>query len=124
MGMPQHFIITTLRCVKCRHKWVPRSNRLPNVCPGCKSPGWNEHGFSAAFIKNFWSHVIKGGEPDACWTCPNDLTLCHAGATYRPAIISWMIESGEIPGGLVVTNRCEAANCVRPSHLSLISQKD
>jgi len=28
-------------CNRCGHKWVPRENGEPKVCPSCKSPYWN-----------------------------------------------------------------------------------
>jgi predicted Zn-ribbon and HTH transcriptional regulator len=29
-------------CERCRHKWVPKKEDLPLVCPKCKSPYWNK----------------------------------------------------------------------------------
>lgn len=29
-------------CGRCDHKWVPRENGEPKVCPSCKSPYWNK----------------------------------------------------------------------------------
>jgi Zn finger protein HypA/HybF involved in hydrogenase expression len=29
------------QCERCRHKWVPREDEQPRVCPKCKSPYWN-----------------------------------------------------------------------------------
>jgi len=31
-----------LKCIRCGHTWIPRSNKLPKVCPRCKSPYWNK----------------------------------------------------------------------------------
>jgi Zn finger protein HypA/HybF involved in hydrogenase expression len=28
-------------CERCHHKWVPREDEIPKVCPKCKSPYWN-----------------------------------------------------------------------------------
>jgi hypothetical protein len=28
-------------CERCSHKWVPREDEIPKVCPKCKSPYWN-----------------------------------------------------------------------------------
>lgn len=28
-------------CERCGHKWVPRDEEKPTVCPKCKSPYWN-----------------------------------------------------------------------------------
>ena len=27
-------------CYRCDHKWVPRSDIVPEICPKCKSPYW------------------------------------------------------------------------------------
>jgi len=29
-------------CGRCGHKWTPRENGEPKVCPLCKSPYWNK----------------------------------------------------------------------------------
>jgi rubrerythrin len=29
-------------CERCGHKWVPRSQEKPTVCPNCKSPYWDK----------------------------------------------------------------------------------
>jgi len=34
-------IITELECKRCNWVWFPRTNKLPKVCPKCKSPYWN-----------------------------------------------------------------------------------
>lgn len=31
-----------LTCLKCGHKWYPKSERLPVVCPACKRYSWND----------------------------------------------------------------------------------
>lgn len=28
-------------CERCKHEWVPRTEKEPTVCPKCKSPYWN-----------------------------------------------------------------------------------
>jgi len=34
--------ITTLKCMypDCGNEWIPRSSKLPKVCPKCKRYGW------------------------------------------------------------------------------------
>lgn len=27
-------------CYRCEHKWVPRGENIPEICPKCKSPYW------------------------------------------------------------------------------------
>lgn len=34
--------VTSLSCTRCNHKWLPRSNKKPKVCPNCNSPYWNK----------------------------------------------------------------------------------
>ena len=34
--------IQILSCTRCNHKWLPRSKKLPKVCPMCNSPYWNK----------------------------------------------------------------------------------
>jgi hypothetical protein len=34
--------ITYLFCKRCFHKWIPRTNKYPKVCPKCNSPYWNK----------------------------------------------------------------------------------
>jgi hypothetical protein len=29
------------QCERCGHKWVPREEEYPRVCPRCKSPYWD-----------------------------------------------------------------------------------
>jgi uncharacterized CHY-type Zn-finger protein len=29
-------------CERCNHKWVPREDENPKVCPKCKSPYWDK----------------------------------------------------------------------------------
>lgn len=28
-------------CYRCEHKWIPRDESHPKVCPKCKSPYWD-----------------------------------------------------------------------------------
>lgn len=30
------------KCYRCEHKWTPREEEQPAVCPKCKSPYWNK----------------------------------------------------------------------------------
>lgn len=34
--------ITRLKCGKCNYEWLPRTTKLPKVCPNCKSRNWQE----------------------------------------------------------------------------------
>jgi predicted Zn-ribbon and HTH transcriptional regulator len=35
-------ILSTLKCLRCGHDWIPRRRAAPKVCPNCKSPYWNK----------------------------------------------------------------------------------
>ena len=30
------------KCKRCGHEWIPRIEKLPKACPGCKNYRWNE----------------------------------------------------------------------------------
>ncbi len=34
--------ITQLFCLRCGHKWFPKSQKLPVHCASCNSPNWNK----------------------------------------------------------------------------------
>jgi len=34
--------IPYLKCIRCGHKWIPRSSNIPKVCPKCNSPYWDK----------------------------------------------------------------------------------
>ncbi len=31
-----------LKCLRCRHEWIPRTFNKPKLCPSCKSKYWNQ----------------------------------------------------------------------------------
>jgi len=35
------FMVEGYQCGRCEHKWVPKIESEPRVCPKCKSPYWN-----------------------------------------------------------------------------------
>ena len=35
-------ILPNFKCLRCTHEWFPRSNKLPVLCPKCKSAKWNK----------------------------------------------------------------------------------
>ncbi len=36
----KHEFADELKCLRCHHKWKPRTDEKPEVCPKCKSPYW------------------------------------------------------------------------------------
>ena len=37
-------------CLSCGHKWIPRSDKAPKICPKCKSEKWNEGSDDIAYF--------------------------------------------------------------------------
>ena len=35
-------IMKGYQCFRCEHQWVPREDKIPNICPKCKSENWKE----------------------------------------------------------------------------------
>lgn len=36
------FEIPKLKCKRCGHEWIQRTDELPTICPKCKNPYWNK----------------------------------------------------------------------------------
>ena len=34
-------VITKLNCKRCNWTWYPKFEKMPKVCPHCKSPYWS-----------------------------------------------------------------------------------
>ena len=34
-------ILHKWKCEKCDHEWIPRSERIPRMCPNCNSITWD-----------------------------------------------------------------------------------
>jgi hypothetical protein len=41
-SLPGSVSIATLKCMRCRHAWHPRSHEPPERCPKCNSPYWDK----------------------------------------------------------------------------------
>lgn len=75
----------------------------------------------------FWTFVIKGSEPKACWgwkgaTHEFGYGLLGAGLpkpnrVVRAHRLSWEIHFGPIPKGQMVLHKCDQPACTNPKHL-------
>ena len=34
-------MLNRYECLRCTHKWIPRKDGIPKVCPKCHNPYWN-----------------------------------------------------------------------------------
>lgn len=78
--------------------------------------------YTSKFINRFWSKVDKTQE---CWlwigsTYPNGYGRYFAnGKVYMTHRLSWEMENGAIPEGMIIMHTCDTPGCVRGSHLRL-----
>jgi hypothetical protein len=72
--------------------------------------------------RHFWSKVEKG---EGCWLWRGNVTGSGYGAIglkkwkFMAHRLSFLLEHGEIPDGLLVCHTCDVRLCVRPTHLFL-----
>lgn len=70
-------------CKRCGHKWVPRLNGHPTVCPKCKSPYWDK---KRKLPKTYWNKpevakVVKD------WGVSKEVAMKAIKHNVSPAVI-------------------------------------
>ena len=102
-------------------RWYKHGN--PNtVVPGNRfsQMDWKER---------FQSKVEKLG-PNDCWEYTSGKfdngygQFWMSGRNWKAHRISWMLENGEIPGGILVCHTCDNPPCCNPNHLFLGTNSD
>ena len=78
------------------------------------------------FESRFWSQVKK---TKSCWLWTGSLDQKGYGrgsgmAGGRVHRISWLLAGKQISSGLVISHLCEVPNCVRPSHLDQVTNRE
>jgi len=56
------------QCKRCEHEWIPKLQRVPRVCPKCKSPYWNTSRNATRSTPISWRSTTRTvtGRPPVC----------------------------------------------------------
>ena len=67
--------------------------------------------------KRFWSKTVPVGDC-ICWTgATDDYGVGVVSSFGKAPRYAWMLEHGDIPDGMIISNTCNNAACVKLEHL-------
>ena len=58
------------KCIRCKHKWIPRKSSAPKKCPSCKNP-WDRKGRGLGWRKGVSS--IKNADVHTDCKAPDSM---------------------------------------------------